>query len=184
MIDRIRKIIKEEVDLKLFLFRKELESYDSICEMEQDYFTLNEFDTNDVHEYRSAEYTVVKGNNKSWEFEDRCGNTIVLIYLESQNEIKTAYKLKNNRLIFNSDVFKKNDINNELKSCADSAILNTIYKILKLEVIPKILLTKKGSLIKFIPVSDSRKRVVGILLASLIKDFPELKVIDLSLINK
>ena len=58
--------------------------------------------------------------------------------------------------------------------CADERKIGTIYKILSEEIIPNYLLNKNPNKIYFNPVSDSRSRIVSMIINKIIKDYPQL----------
>ena len=121
-------------------------------------------------QYKSAELT---GEYKAWEFEDRCGNTIVVTYLIGVKEFKSGYKVhgEDSPLIFDPKSLEDQTL---VKPCSDDRKVNTVYKILVDEVIPKYLLNKKPNRIIFNPVSKSRERLVSILINKAIQQYPEL----------
>ncbi len=185
MIDRIRKTIKECLYQIVDNYRH-IQQVRNVDIIEAEYFTINEIkidaDLYNIHNYVPSKYNKWS-NSDSWEFEDRCGNTIIVIYIKNNSEIKTGYKLENGDVIFNTE--KYNDSNLlKIKPCPDDAKLNTIYRIIKTEILPKYLLNKRFSKITFNPISKSRSRIVKMILNKLIEDYPQLEIKDLSLINK
>lgn len=139
--------------------------------IEAKFFELNEIETDDLntYQYKKLEDALYE---EAYSFEDRCGNQIVAVYLN--NEFKTGYKIKGvSGLVFKPESLASSE--NRIHPCADDKRINTVYKILTLEILPKHLLNKKPSKLRFNPVSDSRKRLVDIIISKIIKANPELK---------
>jgi hypothetical protein len=134
-----------------------------------------EIDKNSIYNYKETQYKSAElaGEYRAWEFEDRCGNTIVVTYLIGVKEFKSGYKVNgdNSPLIFDPKSLKDTTL---IKSCADDRKVNTVYKILVDEVIPKYLLNEKPNRLVFNPVSKSRERLVSILINKAIQQYPEL----------
>lgn len=100
---------------------------------------IDEFSTYDYHE---SEYSTGKflGDHVAWEFEDRCGNIIIAVYIIGIREFKSGYKVNEDApIVFNPKLLKDPTV---IRPCADDRKINTIYKILINEVIPKYLLNK------------------------------------------
>jgi len=145
--------------------------------LEEKYTELSELkiDKNSIYNYKETQYKSAEltGEYKAWEFEDRCGNTIVVTYLIGVKEFKSGYKVhgEDSPLIFDPKSLEDQTL---VKPCSDDRKVNTVYKILVDEVIPKYLLNKKPNRIIFNPVSKSRERLVSILINKAIQQYPEL----------
>lgn len=144
--------------------------------MESSYFSVNEIrvDGLNVYKYKQTTYLDNVGDYKAWEFEDRCGNTIVAVYLSNSKEFKTGYRIEGQSRL----IFKPEDLENpedHIRPCADDRKMNTVYKILIDEVIPNHLLNKKPNRLVFNPVSKSRERLADTIINNVIKKYPELK---------
>jgi len=149
-----------------------LEGFKASDLMEAEFFSINELSIDPLNSY---EY--IKRNDpnysESYSFEDRCGNTIVAAYFDSVGEFKTGYKIDGVKtLIFSPE--KLAGTEQEIKPCPDDKKISTIYKILIQEIIPKYVLNKKRGKLFFNPVSQSRKKLVGIIMSKIIKQYPEL----------
>jgi hypothetical protein len=71
----------------------------------------------------------------------------------------------------------------KIKPCPDDKRVNTVYKILVEEVVPTYLLNKKPSKLYFNPVSDSRDRLVRIIINKVVEKYPQLQKKDNYLIH-
>jgi len=159
-----------------------LEGLNNSHKLEADYFELNEIKIDPLHSY-TYEEVQLPHYTKSYKFEDRCGNTIVAAYIEAIGEFKTGYKVEGtDSLIFQPE--KLDNVEDLIRPCPDERTVGTVYKILTQEIIPQYLLSKKPSKLMFNPVSESRKRLVDIILNKIIKDNPELIKKNGYLINK
>jgi hypothetical protein len=144
-------------------------------QIEEEYFELNEIkiDSLNSYEYKETNFLQGKGNNKAWEFEDRCGNIIYAVYNPNINEFKTGFKIESvDTLIFQPERFPQ--ILDKIKPCPDDKKLGTIYKILVNEIIPIYLLNKKPNKLYFNPVSSTRDKLVKIIINKIIQQFPQL----------
>jgi hypothetical protein len=140
--------------------------------MEAEFFELNELNIDPLNTYK---YKRLKDPNytESYSFEDRCGNTIVAVYLSEDYEFKTGYKVPGVQgLIFRPENLAGSE--NRINPCPDDKRVGTVYKILTQEILPKYLLNKKPSKLFFNPVSPSRKRLVSMIIGKILKDHPEL----------
>jgi hypothetical protein len=149
---------------------------------ETQYFELNELkiDVLNTYEYEPIDLPIY---TKAYNFKDRCGNSLIVVYTEGIDEFKSGYKIEGvDNLVF--DISKYINLENGIKPCPDDKRINTVYKILLEEIIPKYLLNKKPSKILFNPISDSRVRLVNIILNKIIKIYPQLQVSNNYLINK
>ena len=159
---KLTKLLKEWV----------LENFTNSDKLEEQYFKLNEIKIDPLHSYKyeeiqSSYYT------KSYQFEDRCGNVVVAVYIESTGEFKTGYKIEGvDNLIFQPE--KLDNVEELIKPCADERKIGTIYKILLEKIIPNYLLNKKPNKLHFNPVSNSRSRLVNIIIDKIIKQYPQL----------
>lgn len=147
--------------------------------IEAKFFELNEITIDDLNTY---EYVKVEDPNytECYTFEDRCGNTVVAVYLN--NEFKTGYEVGGVKgLVFNPEKLANTEM--RINPCPDDKRVNTVYKILTQEIIPKYLLRTKPSKLLFNPVSDSRKRLVKIIISKILKDNPALKTKGGYLVN-
>jgi hypothetical protein len=159
-----------------------LEGLSSSDKLEADYLELNEVRIDPLNSYDYKEVQLPHFT-KSYMFEDRCGNTIVAAYLESLGEFKTGYKVEGiYSLVFQPE--KLDNVEELIKPCPDDKKVGTIYKILTQEIVPNYLLNKKPSKLLFNPVSESRKRLVDMILNKIIKDNPQLIKKSGYLINK
>lgn len=159
---KIKSLIKEWV----------LENLINSDELEEQHFSLNELKIDALNSYKFEE---IKFSNytKSFQFEDRCGNKIMVVYIEQTGEFKTGYKIKGvDSLIFQPK--KLDNVEELIKPCADDKKINTVYSILVNEIIPKYILNKKPNKLYFNPVSSSRNRLVDIIINKIIKDYPQL----------
>ena len=144
--------------------------------LETQYIELNELKIDELNSYSYEEISNIgiPGNNKTWQFEDRCGNQLV-VYLNSIGEFKSGYKVEGvSSLVFDPKKLPT-DLQHLVKPCPDDKRVNTIYKILIEEVIPNYLLNIKPNRLYFNPVSDSRNRLVDIIINKVIKQYPQLK---------
>lgn len=144
-------------DLKDLLREWTLEGFEASSELEEKYVSLHELkiDEYSVYDYKQTEYksTKLTGDYKAWEFSDRCGNTIIAVYLINVKEFKTGYRLgddENRPLVFDPSLLKDPTV---IRPCPDDRKVNTVYKILIDEVIPKYLLNVKPNKLTFNPVS-------------------------------
>ena len=164
-----------------------LEGFSILDEMETQHFELNELNIDSLNSYDYEEINK-SPYTKTYTFNDRCGNKLVVAYIEKFGEFKSGYEVEGvNGLIFDptklpSDHPTLGDL--RLKPCVDDKKVNTIYKILLEEIIPKYLLNKKPNKIWFNPVSDSRKRLVQIIMNKINKIYPQLIISGDYLINK
>lgn len=139
--------------------------------LEASYFELNEISIDPLNSYQYEE-VVMPNYTKAYLFNDRCGNTIVAVYIDSVNEFKTGYKVKEvNTLVFEPEKLDNPEL---IKPCPDDKKVNTVYKILTTEIIPNYLLSKSPNKIMFNPVSKSRARLVDIILNKIVKSNPNL----------
>ena len=158
--------------LKHLLKEWVLENFTNSDKLEEQYFELNEIKIDPLHSYKYEEIQLPP-YTKSYQFEDRCGNTIVVVYVESTHEFKTGYKIEEtNNLIFQPE--RLDNVEEWIIPCADERKIGTIYKILSEEIIPNYLLNKNPNKIYFNPVSDSRSRIVSMIINKIIKDYPQL----------
>lgn len=147
------------------------------------FFELNELKIDELNSYPYEESTHkdLIGFTKAWEFEDRCGNRIVAVYLESTGEFKSGFRIPGvSTLVFDPKKLPQNhetlgNLQEKVKPCPDDKRVNTVYKILLEEVIPTYLLNKKPNKLLFNPVSDSRERLVGIIISKVLEKYPQLK---------
>ena len=154
--------------------------------LEEKFFQLNELKIDELNSYSYKESTHedVFGFNKAWEFEDRCGNLIVAVYLEGTREFKSGFRIPGvSTLIFDPKKLPQK-YQEKIKPCPDDKRVNTVYKILLEEVIPTYLLNKKPNQLLFNPVSSSRERLVDIIINKIIEVYPQLIKKDNYLINK
>lgn len=145
--------------------------------LETQYVELNELKIDELNSYPYEKISNINipGENKTWQFEDRCGNQLVVVYLGSIGEFKSGYKVKGvSSLVFDPKKLPT-DLQHLIKPCPDDKRVNTIYKILIKEVIPNYLLNIKPNRLYFNPVSDSRNRLVDIIINKVIKQYPQLK---------
>lgn len=159
-----------------------LEGLLSTDKLETEYFELNELNIDSLNSY---EYEEVKLPiyTKSYKFNDRCGNELVVVYTQGIDEFKSGYKVKGvDSLVFDPTKFL--NIENGIKPCPDDKRINTVYKILLEEIVPNYLLNKKPSKIYFNPISDSRDKLVSIIVSKIIKVYPQLTRSGNYLINK
>lgn len=159
-----------------------LEGLASTDKLETEYFELNELNIDSLNSYEYEEITVPI-YTKSYKFNDRCGNELVVVYTEGIDEFKSGYRVRGvDSLVFDPTKFL--NIEDGIKPCPDDKRINTVYKILLEEIVPKYLLEKKPSKLWFNPVSDSRNRLAGILISKVIKVYPQLTRSSNYLINK
>lgn len=159
-----------------------LEGLTASDKIEADFFELNEIKI-DPHNSYNYEEIELPHYTKSYMFEDRCGNIIIAAYLESIGEFKTGYKIEGvDSLIFQPE--RLDNFEELIKPCPDDKKVETVYKILTQEILPQYLLNKKPSKLLFNPVSESRKRLVDMILNKIVRDNPQLIKKDSYLINK
>jgi hypothetical protein len=159
---KLKKLIKEWV----------LENLINSDKLEEQFFNLNELKIDTLNSYKFEE---IKFPNytKSFQFEDRCGNKIMVVYIEQTGEFKTGYKVEGiDSLIFQPE--KLDNVEDLIKPCADDKKINTVYKILVEEIIPNFLLNKKPNKLYFNPVSSSRNRLVDIITNKVVTQYPQL----------
>jgi hypothetical protein len=169
--------------MKLTSLLKEwvLEGLNNSDKLEADYLELNEIKIDPLHSYNYEEIQLPHFT-KSYQFKDRCGNIIVAVYLDSIGEFKTGYKVEGvDGLIFQPE--KMDNIEELVRPCPDEKKIGTVYKILIQEILPNYLLNKKPSKLLFNPVSESRKRLVDMILNKIIKNNPQLTKKEGYLIN-
>lgn len=179
--------------MKLTQLLKEwtLENFTNSDKLEEQYFELNELKIDELnsYSYKESSHQDVLGFNKAWEFEDRCGNLIVTVYLESTGEFKSGFRIPGvSTLIFDPKTLPQNhktlgNMQEKIKPCPDDKRINTVYKILIEEVIPNYLLNKKPNKLFFNPVSDSRERLVHIIINKIIEKYPQLTKKNNYLVN-
>jgi len=160
--------------MKLTQLLKEwiLENFSKSDKLEEQYFELNEIKIDPLNSYK-YEKIHLPLYTKAYSFEDRCGNIIVAVYIESTGEFKTGYKIEGaNNLIFQPE--KLDNVEAIIKPCADDKKIGTIYKILLEEIIPQHLLNKKPNKLYFNPVSESRSRLVDMIINKIIEKYPQL----------
>jgi hypothetical protein len=159
-----------------------LEGLVATDKLETEYFELNELNIDSLNSY---EYEEIKLPiyTKTYKFNDRCGNELVVVYTEGISEFKSGYRVKGvDSLVFDPTKFL--NIEDGIKPCPDDKRINTVYKILLEEIVPKYLLKTKPSKIYFNPISASRDRLTGILISKVIKAYPQLTKSGNYLINK
>lgn len=179
--------------MKLTQLLKEwtLENFTNSDKLEEQYFELNELKIDELnsYSYKESSHQDVLGFSKAWEFEDRCGNLIVTVYLESTGEFKSGFRIPGvSTLIFDPKTLPQNhktlgNMQEKIKPCPDDKRINTVYKILIEEVIPNYLLNKKPNKLFFNPVSDSRERLVHIIINKIIEKYPQLTKKNNYLVN-
>ena len=146
--------------------------YAELCEI-----TIDPLNT---HKYeKTSEYT--------WDFIDRVNNHMRVLILPFKNDIKTAYVIKNAKreevLVYDKDKLS-NEEREKIVDLPDERRINTIYKIIIKEILPKYLLSNKPSKISFTPISKTRERLVTMIFNKIIKDHPNLEVKGKYLVNK
>ena len=159
-----------------------LEGLASTDVLETKYFELNELNINSLnsYEYEEIELPIY---TKSYKFNDRCGNELVVVYTEGIDEFKSGYRVKGvDSLVFDPTKFL--NIQDGVRPCPDDKRINTVYKILLEEIVPNYLLNKKPSKIYFNPISASRDKLTGILISKIVKVYPQLTKSGNYLINK
>ena len=152
-----------------------LEELNQSHRLEEEYFDINEIkiDPLNSYEYKETNFLQGRGNNKAWEFEDRCGNLIYAVYNPNINEFKTGFKIDGvDTLIFQPERFPL--LIDKIKPCPDDKKIGTIHKILIQEIIPQFLLLTNPSKLYFNPVSTTRDRLVKIIIDKIIKQYPQL----------
>jgi hypothetical protein len=134
-------------------------------------------DPYDTHKYeRTSQYT--------WDFIDRVNNKIRVFILPLKNDIKTAYVIDvdgKESLVYDKDRLEDKS---KIIDLPDEKRLNTIYKIITKEIVPEFLLNKRPNKISFTPISQSRDKIVNIILNKIVKDYPELEIKSNQLIYK
>jgi len=169
------------MELKQLLREWILENFTNSDILEEQYFELNEIKIDPLHSYKYEEVQLPQ-YTKSYQFKDRCGNVLVVVYIDSISEFKTGYRVVGvDSLIFQPEVL--DNFEEIIKPCADDKKIGTIYKILLKEIIPQYLLNKKPNKLWFNPVSDSRKRLVNMIINNIIKQYPQLSTKNNYLIN-
>lgn len=149
-----------------------LEELNNATNFEADYFTLNEISINPNQSYEYEEITIPL-ITKAYQFNDRCGNTIVAALLG--NEFKTGYKVEGIQpLIFQPERWP--DLVDKIRPCPDDRKISTIYNILVTEIIPNYLLNKLPNKIIFNPTSISKGRILNIMLNKVLQEYPQLQV--------
>ena len=164
--------IKRKMYLTKLLKEWIIENFSNSNKLEEQYFELNEIkiDPLNVYSYEEVSYPIF---TKSFQFEDRCGNIMVATYIESTGEFKTGYKIKGvDNLVFQPE--RLDNIEELIRPCPDEKKIGTIYKILSEEIIPTYILNKKPNKLYFNPVSDSRSRLVDMIINKIIKKYPQL----------
>jgi hypothetical protein len=152
--------------------------------LESQFLELSEvtLDPDNSYIYTKTSVKKIPGNYEAWSFNDRCGNELVVIYLEAIQEVKSGFRIPTkDNLIF--DPLSLSDDDNKIIPCPDDKKLNTIYKIILDEIVPKYLLNKKPSKLTFNPISLSRKRIVDFIFGKINKQYPFLKRKNNWLIN-
>jgi hypothetical protein len=147
-----------------------------VDKLEAKYAELNELKIDDLytHEYQETEYPELPTDYKAWSFQDRCGNELVVVYIPTTGDFKSGYRVKGiSGLVF--DPAKLKDRAESIRPCPDDQRVNTVYKILVQEVIPKYLLKKRPNRLRFDPVSPSREKLVDMIINKVIQKYPELK---------
>jgi hypothetical protein len=165
----LRKILKEAII--------------KVINEETDFFNINELKIDELnsYDYENANYLEGK-NNISWKFTDRCNNEIYAVYNTNIHEFKTGFKIDgSDTIIFQPEKFP--EIYDKIHPCPDDKKVNTIYKILIKEIIPDYLLNKKPSKLFFNPVSQSRNRLVKIIINKIAQNYPEIEIKNNYLIN-
>jgi len=158
--------------LKQLLKEWVLENFTNSDKLEEQYFELNEIKIDPLHSYKYKEIHLPH-YTKSYQFEDRCGNIMVAVYIESIGEFKTGYKVKEvDYLIFQPE--KLDNVEELIRPCPDERKVGTIYKILLKEIIPNYLLNKKPNKLLFNPISNFRERLVDMIINKIIKEYPQL----------
>jgi hypothetical protein len=170
--------------MKLSSLLKEwvLEGLNASDKIEADFFKLNEIKIDPLHSYSYTELGLPQ-YTKSYQFEDRCSNVIVAVYIEAIGEFKTGYKIEG----VDSLIFQPERLDNPeemIKPCADNKKIGTVYKILTQEILPNYLLNTKPSKLLFNPVSKSRERLVDMIMNKIIRENPQLIKSNGYLINK
>lgn len=174
----LKQLIKEE--LKKFYIM----DIDSSYLLESEYAELNELkiDEFNSYEYNETQCGDIPGLYKAWSFKDRCNNELIALYLNSIGEFKSGYRVEGIKsLIF--DPKKLTNGEELIKPCPDNKRVNTIYKILINEIIPFYLLNKSPNRLLFNPVSDSRNRLVDMIINKILIKYPQLKKNNNYLIN-
>ena len=149
------------------------DSIDKTYLIESQYVELGELKIDEFNSYNYEETSIIgiPGITEAWQFEDRCGNKLVAVYLKSIGEFKVGYRIKEvSGLVFDAKKYPE-----LIKPCPDDKRVNTIYKILISDVVPKYLLNKKPNRLLFNPVSESRSRLVSMIINKVVKQYPELK---------
>lgn len=167
----VNKALKENV---------EESNYSDLLEVIYAELSEISIDTLNSHDYKqTSEYT--------WDFIDRVGNKMRVLLLPLKNDIKSAYVILNqdgNEVqVYDKD--RLSDIDKDkIVDLPDERRINTIYKIIVKEILPKFLLNKKPNKISFTPVSNTRNRLVKIILSKIARELPGLEVKSNYLIYK
>jgi hypothetical protein len=164
----VNKALKENIDESEYSQLIEI-IYAELVEL-----TIDPYDTH-IYE-RTSQYT--------WDFIDRVNNKMRVFILPLKNDIKTAYVIDvNGKEVL---VYDKNNIEDKSKiiDLPDEKRLNTIYKIITNEIVPEFLLNKTPNKISFTPISQSRDRIVKLILNKVVKDYPQLQIKSNQLIYK
>jgi hypothetical protein len=166
---------EDSIDLQSIINEWIIENHTRIDLLEERYFhRINEIKIDSLNSYSYEKIKLNDTFDLAWKFEDRCGNTIIAAYYKTIGEFKTGFKVENeDTLIFDPKKLPKEKLS-LIVPCTDEKRVNTVYKILIEEVIPKYLLSKKPNKLYFNPVSDSRKRLVDIIMTKIIEKYPQL----------
>lgn len=149
-----------------------LEGLTNSDHVEERHFELNEIKIDPLHTHKYEEIQL-PNYTKVYQFDDRCGNTIVAVYIDEVNEFKTGYKVKGvDSIVFQPE--KIDQVEELIRPCPDDKKVSTVYKILTQEIVPNYLLNKRPNKLMFNPVSESRARLVDIILNKIIQANPEL----------
>jgi hypothetical protein len=109
----------------------------------------------------SYKYKLVKDNE--WEFNDKYGNILGVIYIPSSKYFESYYIMKdidgNKVKVFDYDTNKDYLDPTSFQGGSDEHRSDTICKILLDEVLPKYLLNSKSSIIKLHPLNDYRYKI-------------------------
>lgn len=178
--------------LQMLINKWILENHRKTEILEEQFFQVNELKIDELNSYRYKDSTHqdVLGYNKAWEFEDRCGNLIVAVYIESNSEFKTGFRVPEvSTLVFDPKKLPQDhrtlgNLQQKIKPCPDDKRINTVYKILVQEVIPNYVLNKKPNKLFFNSVSKSRERLVGIVVNRTVKQCPQLIKKDTYIVHK
>jgi hypothetical protein len=141
-------------------------------QIEVDFFSINEIKIDSLNSYDFKKLELPQ-YTESFSFTDRCGNILVVAYIDSIGEFKSGYKIEG----ISSLVFQPENLQNSekfIRPCPDDKKVNTVYKILSEKIIPRYILPKKPSKLFFNPVSPIRERLTDIFMNKVLKDFPQL----------